>query len=154
MIKTGDQSNNILVNDGDSIFIPKSNNIILDQVLAINKTNINPGKIIVYVTGNVKKPGPATIEKGSSLVQAIASTGGKKLLTGKIEFLRFKKNGDTDKRSFKFNNNAIVNSYQNPVLMNGDVVHVNRTVLGKAAEVIGEFRNPILSGFGLYKLFD
>ena len=77
MIETGDQSNNIQIYDGDSIFISKSKNMILDQVLAINKTNINPDEIIVYVTGNVVYPGPAAIKKGSTLVQAVASTGGK-----------------------------------------------------------------------------
>ena len=38
--------------------------------------------------------------------------------------------------------------------MNGDVINVNRTVLGNAAEVINEFRSPILSGYGLYRLFN
>ena len=68
--------------------------------------------------------------------------------------MRFKKNGNTDKRSFRFNSNATVNSHQNPILMNGDVIHVNKTVLGSAAQVINEFRSPILSGYGLYKLFN
>ena len=39
----------------------------------------------VYVTGNVVKQGPIKINKGSSLIQAIATQAGK--LTGNVEFL-------------------------------------------------------------------
>merc|ERR1712078_177539 len=75
----GDQNNNIKLFDGDSIFIPKSDFSIKEQILAINRTNVTSDKISVFITGNVMKPGLATLKKGSSLVQAIASTGGKKI---------------------------------------------------------------------------
>ena len=42
LIINGDQTPNIRIFDGDSIFIPKNDNPIKDQIVAINKTNINP----------------------------------------------------------------------------------------------------------------
>ena len=38
--------------------------------------------------------------------------------------------------------------------MNGDVIHINKTIFGNAAQVINEFSSPNLSGYGLYKLFN
>ena len=50
--------------------------------------------------------------------------------------------------------NALINTTENPILMNGDVIHVNKTLLGNVTEVIGEFTSPILSGIGLYEIFN
>ena len=154
MLLTGDQSNNLKIYDGDSISVPKSNSVIKDQVLAINKTNLNPDEISVFITGNVVNPGSFRLKKGASLVQAIASTGGKKLFTGNIEFIRFKRDGDNEKLSFKFNSKAPINSRKNPILMDGDVINVRRSLQGKITAVVNEIQTPILSVYGLYKLID
>ena len=133
--------------------INKSNKVIKEQIISINKTNISPQDLIIYITGNVVSNGPITISKGSSLNQAIASAGGKKILTGNIEYLSFNYDGSTDKRSFKYESNAKVNSYKNPILHDGDVINVKRTILGQTTEVLKEFSTPLFSGFGIYNLF-
>jgi len=153
-ITSGSQNQNIALMDGDSIYIPKSDVVLKDQVLAINRTNLNPDKIIVYVTGNVIKSGPAPLKKGSTLLQAIASTGGKKLMTGSIQFIRFNKNGKTYKSIFRYDPNAPINSAKNPILMDGDIINVRKTLLGNVTEVLGDVSPPILSGYGLYSIFD
>ena len=153
MLLNGDQTQNIRIFDGDNIIVPKSNKVIKEQVLAINKTNISPESITVYVTGNVKESGEALLKKGSSLIQAIASTGGKKLMTGKIEFIRFNDDGTTTRRKFRYDENAEMNSVKNPILMDGDIINVNKTILGTTTEVIGEISSPLLSGYGIYSLF-
>ena len=56
----------------DYIFVPKSENVIKDQIIQINKTNLNPGVMTVYMTGNIPKNGQTELKKGTSLVQAIA----------------------------------------------------------------------------------
>ena len=94
------------------------------------------------------------MRKGSSLVQAIASTGGKKLFTGNVEFLRFKRDGNTEKLSFRYNSKAPTNSKKNPILMDGDVINVRRSLPGTITAVTNEIQSPILSVYGLYKLLD
>ena len=153
-ITEGDQSQNIHIFDGDTITIPKSKKLIREQVLAINKTNLNPNIINVFITGNVFKPGSFQLSKGSTLNQAIASTGGKKIMTGKIEFIRFRSDGSTFKNNFAFDSTAKSNSPKNPVLMDGDIINVRRTLLGSTTEVIREISSPVLGGYGLYKIFD
>lgn len=154
LLINGDQSQNIRILDGDNIIIPKSSKLISEQILAIKKSNLNPDKITVYITGNVSKKGAATLPKGASLNESIASTGGKKLMTGNIELIRFKDDGATIKKTFKYDEMARVNSPKNPILEEGDIINVRRTLLGITTEVVDEISNPVLSGYGLFKLFN
>ena len=43
----------------------------------------------MYVSGRVVSPGGVTLPQGSALNQAINLAGGKRLLKGKVEFIRF-----------------------------------------------------------------
>ena len=80
------------------------------------------------------------------MLQALASSGGKKLLTGNIEFLRFNDDGTKKFDSFRYDSNAPLNSRKNPILMDGDVINVEKTVLGKATTIFGEISNPVVTG--------
>lgn len=152
LFNTGDQTVNIRLHDGDIISIPKSNEPIAEQILKINRTNISPEVITVFITGNAITRGPKTLKKGTSLVQALASTGGKKLFTGDIEFIRFNYDGTTSKRTFRYNPNAKINSINNPILMSGDLINVKRTIIGATSEYLREVTTPALSIYGLYNL--
>lgn len=154
LITDGDQSQNIRLFDGDSIFIPKSEKPIKAQVLSIHNSNLSSNEITVFVTGNVQRPGATRLEKGSSLIQAVASNGGKQYFTGNVEFIRFNDDGSTVKRKFKFNPKAKKNTIKNPILMDGDIINLNRTLIGKTARMINEISSPIVNAYGIYKIFD
>ena len=154
LITDGDQSQNIRIFDGDSIFIPKSEKPIKAQVLSIYNSNLSSNEITVFVTGNVQKPGPTRLKKGSSLIQAVASNGGKQYFTGNVEFIRFNDDGSTDKRKFNFNPKAKKNTAKNPILMDGDIININRNILGKTARMINEISPPIVTSYGVYKIFE
>ena len=154
LIKNGDQSQNIRLFDGDYIFIPASENILLDQIIDINRTNINPRNIQVFITGNVVSPGSIVLRQNTSLVEAIMSAGGKLNSTGKIQFIRLKRNGKSEKRIFRYDQSATKGSYKNPILIEGDLIVLNKNLIGKTTSILNEVGSPIISGYGLYKLFD
>ena len=158
LIQKGDQSQNIKIYDGDTILVNKSENILKNQVLnqsslQANKTNINPEKITVYITGNIQRKGPQIIKQGSSLMQALSIAGGRKNLSGRIEHIRFNDDGSTYKNSFIYDQKAIINSPNNPILIEGDIINVKRNNLGKATNIIDEIASPIVRSYGLYKIF-
>ena len=153
LLENGDQDQNIRLLDGDSIFVNKGGKMLKDQILSINKSNLSPDKITVYITGNVVKQGPINLEQGASLIQAIASSGGKKFWTGKIAFVRFNSDGETVKSVFNYDPNAPINTKRNPILMSGDIINVRKTILGTTSQVIGEISSPIVGSYGLYKIF-
>ena len=153
LIIDGDQTYNLNLYDGDTIIVPKSSANIREQILAINKTNLNPNRITVFVTGNIINPGPLVVKKGSSLNQAIASSGGKKILTGNIEFLRFDNNGITIREKIRYKATNKINSKNNPILMDGDIINVRKTIFGNIAEVLREVGTPVFTGIGIYNIF-
>ena len=154
MIMEGDQSQNIRIFDGDTIRIEKSESILKEQFAKARNSNLTPDFMRVYVSGNVFNPGEVIIPKGSGLNQAIAMSGGTRILSGKIEFLRFNDLGETEKSSFKYQPNARINTKRNPILMEGDIVHINDSLFSKTAKAITVLGDPILRTYGLYSIFD
>ena len=152
LFENGDQSQNIKLHDGDFIDVPKSSMIIKEQILSIAKSNLSPATISVFVSGNVVNPGILNLKRGSSLNQAIASSGGKNILTGKVEFIRLNDDGSSIRNRFKFDSTAPLNSYKNPILTDGDVINVSKSFLGKTTELLGEISSPVFSGYGLYSI--
>ena len=62
--------------------------------------------------------------------------------------------GNTEKNIFYFDTNKKVNSKSNPILLSGDIIEVNRTTVGKTFKAIQEVVPPILTGYGLYSIFN
>ncbi len=152
LIETGNQGLNIRIYDGDTIIIPKTDKPIKDQILKINRSNVSPEDITVFVTGNSISTGARTLKKGTSLTQAISSSGGKKLFTGNIEFIRFNYDGSTSKSEFPYTPNAKINSKNNPILMDGDLINIKRTKVGVANDFLREVTSPMLGLYGLYNI--
>ena len=154
LLEEGDISQNIAIQDGDTIFVRKDIKPIVNQLNAIYRSNLMPEKIKVFVNGNVKEPGAILLEKGSSLLEAIASAGGQQNNTGKIEFIRLKQKERNDKRVFKFDSMSKKGSRSNPLLISGDIIYVRKNILGKTTSALEEISNPLFSGYGLIKIFD
>ena len=153
LVSSGDESVNIRLFDGDVISVARSPQVMRDQLLAASRTNLSPDFVEIFVSGRVKEPGPQILPQGATLNQAIASAGGPKLLRGGIEFLRFNPDGGTDRRRFSYNPAAGTDDYKNPVLMNGDVVRVNDSLLSAGVEVLNEITGPAVGIYSVYSLF-
>ena len=153
LVKSGDESVNIRLFDGDVISVARSPKVMRDQLLAASRSNLSPDFVEVFVSGRVKEPGVQILPQGSSLNQAIASAGGPKLLRGSIEFLRFDPDGRTDRRRFSHKPSAEADDYKNPVLMSGDVVRVNDSLLSAGINVLNEITGPAVGVYSVYSLF-
>ncbi|QNJ13122.1 polysaccharide biosynthesis/export family protein [Synechococcus sp. A18-46.1] len=150
LITTGDESQNIRLFDGDVVSVAKSPEVLREQLLKAGQTNLTPQFVQVYVSGRVRNPGAVTLPQGSSLVQAIDLAGGTKLLHGKVEFIRFTREGEIDRRIFGFKSDAPSDDYRNPVLMAGDVVRLRESLASAGIEVLNEITAPAV---GLYSVF-
>ena len=94
------------------------------------------------------------IPQGSSLNQAINLAGGPRLLKGKVEFIRFTREGSLDRRIFSYNPNAASTSYQNPVLMAGDIIRVRDSAFSAGISLLNEVASPFVGLYGLYSIFN
>ena len=154
LITKGDESQNIRLFDGDTVHISKSPIVLRDNLLKAGQTNLSPQFMEVFVTGRVNLPGGVKLPQGSSLNQAISLAGGAKLLKGKIEFVRFKRDGTIDRRLFAHNPGAAADAPNNPILASGDLIRVNDSFVSGGITVLNELTNPLISVYSLYSLFD
>jgi len=154
LITEGDESQNIRLFDGDVVSVGKSDVVLREQLLKAGQTNLSPQFIQVYVSGRVVTPGGVTLPQGSALNQAINLAGGTRLLKGKVEFIRFTREGEVDRRVFSYNPNAASTSYNNPILMAGDIVRVRDSALSAGIGLLNEVATPFVGVYGLYSIFN
>ena len=140
--------------DGDSIFVARSPVELREQIIKAGQTNLSPDFLQVFVTGRVRDPGTKTLPQGASLDQALAAAGGQKLLRGQVQFIRFNRDGSTDKRNFFVSGTNSPGSYKNPILMPGDVIRVKDSPLSATLSVLNEITGPALGIYSIYSLFD
>jgi polysaccharide biosynthesis/export protein len=153
LIPQGDESQNIRLFDGDVVSVGRSPVVLREQLLKAGQTNLSPQFLQVYVSGRVKSPGGVTVPQGASLTQAISLAGGVQLLKGKVEFIRFTREGEIDRRIFKYNPNAASDTYDNPVLMAGDVIRVQDSALSAGISVLNELAGPFVGVYSVYSIF-
>ena len=154
LLREGDQKQNISLLDGDHIFVPKSEKLILNQLINISRSNLSQDQIEVFVNGNVTSKGRLLIKQGLSLHEAVAAAGGENNLTGNIEFIRLSNNGRTNKRIIPFKKSAKKGSMDNPILLAGDIIYVRRNIVGKFGSIITDYTSPLINAYGIYKIFE
>ena len=154
VITEGEESQNIRLFDGDVVSVGRSAVVLREQLLKAGQTNLSPQFLQVFVSGRVTTPGPQTLPQGSSLNQAIVSSGGLKVLHGKVEFVRFTREGEIDRRTFRYNPNAASDDYRNPILMAGDIIRVQESPLSATVTVLNELTGPAVGIYSVYSLFN
>ena len=97
-----DLSQNIRLFDGDTVFVPKSDQPTTVQIGKAIKSNINPKFINVILQGRVNSSGKVSIPKGSTINEAIEIGGGAKVLKGPITLLRYNNDGTVLRKSLDF----------------------------------------------------
>ena len=140
---TGDQTQNIRLFDGDTIIVNKSIKSLKDQIIEVRNSNINPKMVNIFVSGKVPSGGYIAVPRGSGLVQAVELSGGKELVSGKVEFVRFMRDGEIDRRLISYKINAPLDSQENPILEDGDIIVIQDSFFGKSTEIMEKVLRPI-----------
>jgi len=157
MIKTGNQTNNPILFDGDTIQINK----LIGKANLLEKTpnNLTPETIKLHVIGEVSSPGMYQVEAKTQISQAVLIAGGPNSwrYKDKIELLRVNRNGSIDIKKISFNKKGLSNNLDNITLRNGDIIRVHKNLFGKSSDALGTILPPIrdmYSLYGVYKLIN
>tara|TARA_B100000073_G_C23732375_1_gene571239 strand:+ start:428 stop:1615 length:1188 start_codon:yes stop_codon:yes gene_type:complete len=154
LITEGNESQNIRLFDGDVLSVGKSPVVLREQLLKAGQSNLSPRFMEVFVTGRVNIPGGVIIPQGSSLNQAISLAGGAKLLKGKVEFVRFNREGNIDRRIFSYQPGAAADAPNNPILASGDLIRVQDSLLSGSIDVLNELTGSFVGIYSVYSLFN
>jgi len=71
-----------------------------------------------------------------------------------VEFIRFNRDGTTDKRKFFLGGDNPAGSFKNPVLMAGDVIRVSDSPLSATVTVLNELSAPAVEIYSIYSLYN
>ncbi len=154
-LQNGELSQDILLRDGDTVFVPVAQKIDPTEATTVAISNFSPEQIQVNVVGEVIRPGPVQIRPNSTLTQAILAAGGVNPARGKktkIELIRLNPDGTVTKRDFKLNLAKGLSDEDNPAVHSNDVIVVNRSNTAKISDVLTAVISPLTGAFGLLRL--
>jgi polysaccharide biosynthesis/export protein len=153
VIQSGDTSQDIILQEGDKVIIPKATALTEEERQKLAEGTFSPDEITVNVVGEVVTPGPVKVKPNTPLNQAILAAGGfdsQRANSKEVELVSLKPNGTVDKRKIKVDLGAEVNEETNPVLGQNDVVMVGRSGSTSATDSLGKVTTPLGGLFGLF----
>lgn len=163
LLQTGNIEEDIILQEGDMISIPKVDEINDSESEALAQASFSSGTIRVNVIGEVQKPGFVEIPPNTPLNQAIAAAGGfeqKRADAQTVELLRLNSDGSVTRRELKIDLSESITLENNPSLRNNDVIFVERNRLTAAGDTLSTFFSPIgavvggfFSIFNIFSLF-
>lgn len=157
LLKEGDVSQDLFLQDRDTIVVPTATTISPTESIQIATASFSPDSIRVNIVGEVKQPGVVRISPNTPLNQAVLAAGGftTRARTKSVELIRLNPNGTITKRDIAVNFNNQLNDETNPPLYNDDIIIVNRSALTTFSDSLGVALTPInsfLSLFSIYRL--
>ncbi len=163
LLETGALSNDIILQQGDTIVVPTATSIDLAEAPQVALASFSPGAIRVNIVGEVLSPGTLELPPNTSLNQALLASGGfnnSRARKQDVELIRLNPNGTVSKDVVPVDFSQGLDEQTNPTLRNGDVIVVGRSGLAKTRDTLGEIggtigavTNPVLSFFGFLNFF-
>jgi polysaccharide biosynthesis/export protein len=154
LIQQGDTSQDIILQEGDRIFVPPAQNPNAQDVDLVASSTLSPTSIRVNVIGEAGagSGGSREVPSNTTLNQAILLAGGfnnVRANKNEVDFIRLNPNGTVTKRLIRLNFAKGIDSETNPRLQNNDTIVIGRNNLTR----IGDGFSTILSPFnGLLNL--
>ncbi|MGB7566075.1 MAG: SLBB domain-containing protein [Prochlorococcaceae cyanobacterium] len=145
LIQDGDQVQNPLLFDGDTIKIAKATEPVM-EASELAATTLAPKQISVNVVGEVERPGAVAVAANTPLVQAVLAAGGTKSWranTSRVQLVRINRNGTVTRRAFALDLGSGVSDDRNPPLRDRDTVVVGRTNYAKLSDAITAVGAPL-----------
>jgi polysaccharide biosynthesis/export protein len=116
VLETGEPTENPLLYDGDSVLIPRAEQLTETELLKVASSTFAPDTISVNVVGEVERPGAQAIKANSPLSQALLSAGGltRRASADSVQLLRLEPNGTIRQATVAYNPTAPMGTSQNP----------------------------------------
>ncbi|MCU0525730.1 MAG: SLBB domain-containing protein [Elainella sp. Prado103] len=145
LVQSSDLSQDIVLQSGDEVHVPTAANLSAQELTELASANFAPPAIRVYVAGEVARPGLIEVPLNTPLNQAILVAGGfnERADRDSVNLVRLNPNGTITKQDVEIDFNEGVNEENNPILMNQDVVVVERSVTADFSQVAGMVLSPL-----------
>jgi polysaccharide biosynthesis/export protein len=162
LLQRGDTSQDVVLQEGDRIFVPFAQAVRPEDVELVANSTFSPATIKVNVVGElatrVGKSTSSTIEipPNSTLNQAILVAGGfdnARANKNTVDFIRLNPNGSVTKRTIQLDFAKGIDESVNPRLQNNDTIVIGRSNLTRIGDGLGSIFNPLAPLLGILNLF-
>jgi polysaccharide export outer membrane protein len=146
LLQKGDATQDILLQEGDSVIIPTAATVDLAEVSQLATSSFSPNAISINIVGEVIRPGALQVRPSTSLHQALLTAGSFNQLRAnkdRVELLRLNPNGTVSRRTIEVDFAQGLNPNNNPTLRNNDVILVARSGYARVGDNINSFLQPI-----------
>ncbi|MFQ3679884.1 MAG: polysaccharide biosynthesis/export family protein [Pseudanabaenaceae cyanobacterium] len=140
----------VLLRDGDTLFVPRLATPDPDVQAAIARSSFAPQTIRVAVVGEVRAPGEKQLPPNSSIARAIALSGGAtdKANLGAVGYLRL------DRQAGRVRQVGVNLSNLNDTtqLQDGDLIVVPKTDIAQVLDTLGNTLSPLFQSLVLLRV--
>ncbi|MEM9807748.1 MAG: SLBB domain-containing protein [Cyanobacteria bacterium P01_D01_bin.56] len=145
LLEVGDVQQDIVLQAGDTIFVPTATAVDTAEVPTVAAASFSPNTIRVNVVGEVERSGVIELQPNTSLSQAILAAGGfnTRAKESEAELIRLNPDGTVVRQTIPVDFAQGINQENNPLLQNNDVVIVNPSALARTSDDIGSVLRPI-----------
>ncbi len=156
LLQSGDARQDVILQEGDTIFIPTATAVSPEEETRLATTTFAPATIRVNVVGEVKAPGVVEIQPSTPLNQGVLAAGGfddRRAKKSEVELVRLEPNGTVSRRTIAIDFTKGVNDQTNPALRNNDVVIVGRSGLTTFSDNLSSVLSPLTGALGAFRIF-
>ena len=139
LLQAGDFSQDAIVQEGDTVFIPTATEINPAEVSQLAAASISPARITVRVVGEVGKPGTIEVATNTTLSQALLVAGGinrDRAKKSEVELIRLNPNGTITQQTIAVDFSQAMDNQKNPLLRDNDIIVVNRSNLARITDAL------------------
>jgi polysaccharide biosynthesis/export protein len=142
LLQTGDISQDTVLQDGDTIVVPKASDISAAEAAELASARFSPDTIQVSVVGEVRNPGIVNLLPNTPLNQALMTAGGfnrSRADNDRVTLIRLNPDGSVVSREVPIDLAQGVNEQGNPLLRDDDIIVVGRNQATAIADSLDDF---------------
>lgn len=145
LIQSGDLRQDVVLQSGDEVFIPTATDVTPAQTSELARASFAPETIQVYIAGEVENPGTLDVPLDTALNQAILNAGGFNSRANRtvVDLVRVNPDGTVSQRKIEVDFNQDINEEINPILVDQDIIVVNRSGLTRFGDSVGIVLSPV-----------
>jgi len=148
-LESGDGAQDTILQEGDTIVVPKATIVNPAEAGVLATTNFAPVGINVYIVGEVRTPvEPLRLPANATLNQALISRGffgyeNTRARRNQVELVRLNTDGTATKRTIEVDLTQGINEELNPQLRNNDMIIVSRSGLANLVDRMNAVIAPV-----------